>query len=231
MSAPKPPAEAQPDPSFAEWLATEMPAGTVIGDPAWWANRIARQYAKRRSLAETQAQGGGEVVAWHIEHPDGFVSLRKLDSVDSHMREQAAADGIRIRSLAFADTAPPSAPVGVEVMDRAMDAYRAACAEWRKNPDNRDEPEAMFGVRSVVEALAQQPAAVTQPGAGEVSNGSGQPAAVDGDESDEEPAEPCESALPDCGPAVAWDSEGIGACERCAKELGWVAAQPGGGHG
>lgn len=45
------PAEAQVqgggDSTFAEWLASEMPAGTVIGDPAWWADRIARQYAKR----------------------------------------------------------------------------------------------------------------------------------------------------------------------------------------
>ena len=32
------------DSTFAEWLASEMPAGTVIGDPTWWANRIARQY-------------------------------------------------------------------------------------------------------------------------------------------------------------------------------------------
>lgn len=29
-------------PDFAAWLAREMPAGTVIGDPAWWAPRIAR---------------------------------------------------------------------------------------------------------------------------------------------------------------------------------------------
>ncbi|PJK00825.1 hypothetical protein CO641_02315 [Lysobacteraceae bacterium NML91-0213] len=54
-----------------------------------------------------------------------------------------------------------------------------------------------------------------------------QPAAVD--EDDAEPAEPCESALPDCGPAIAWDSEGCGACERCAKELGWLAGQQQGG--
>ncbi len=25
---------------FAEWLSREMPAGTVIGDPGWWAGRI-----------------------------------------------------------------------------------------------------------------------------------------------------------------------------------------------
>ena len=35
------------DSTFAEWLASEMPAGTVIGDPMWWANRIARQYQVR----------------------------------------------------------------------------------------------------------------------------------------------------------------------------------------
>ena len=29
-------------PDFAEWLAREIPAGTVIGDPAWWAPRILR---------------------------------------------------------------------------------------------------------------------------------------------------------------------------------------------
>lgn len=50
IAQPHPPAEAQPaDQTFAEWLVSEMPAGTVIGDPAWWAGRIARQYAKRTS--------------------------------------------------------------------------------------------------------------------------------------------------------------------------------------
>jgi len=29
--------------SFETWLAREMPAGTVIGDPAWWAPRILRK--------------------------------------------------------------------------------------------------------------------------------------------------------------------------------------------
>src|SRR3546814_19081899 len=32
-------------------LATEMPAGTVIGDPKWWADRIARQYRVRSGVA------------------------------------------------------------------------------------------------------------------------------------------------------------------------------------
>jgi hypothetical protein len=29
--------------NFSEWLAREMPAGTVIGDPEWWAPRIAAE--------------------------------------------------------------------------------------------------------------------------------------------------------------------------------------------
>jgi hypothetical protein len=33
--------------NFAAWLAREMPAGTVIGDPLWWAPRIARAVLQR----------------------------------------------------------------------------------------------------------------------------------------------------------------------------------------
>ena len=32
-------------PAFAAWLAREMPPGTIIGDPYWWAPRIARRAA------------------------------------------------------------------------------------------------------------------------------------------------------------------------------------------
>lgn len=28
------------DDNFIDWLSREMPAGTVIGDPKWWAKRI-----------------------------------------------------------------------------------------------------------------------------------------------------------------------------------------------
>ena len=31
---------------FVDWLAREMPAGTVIGDPQWWAKLIARRFAQ-----------------------------------------------------------------------------------------------------------------------------------------------------------------------------------------
>lgn len=44
---------------FTEWLAREMPPGTVISDPRWWAPRIAR----RLSIAPQGHGGGGEAVA------------------------------------------------------------------------------------------------------------------------------------------------------------------------
>jgi hypothetical protein len=31
--------------AFAEWFARECPEGTIIGNPAWWAERIARRFA------------------------------------------------------------------------------------------------------------------------------------------------------------------------------------------
>jgi len=47
-------------------------------------------------------------VAWHIQHPDGLVSLRKREGVDDDMRAQAAEDGIVIRPLVFGDAGTAS---------------------------------------------------------------------------------------------------------------------------
>ena len=33
-------------PGFADWLEREMPEGTVIGDPLWWASKIADYLAR-----------------------------------------------------------------------------------------------------------------------------------------------------------------------------------------
>ena len=33
-------------PRFADWLEQEMPEGTVIGDPLWWASKIADYLAR-----------------------------------------------------------------------------------------------------------------------------------------------------------------------------------------
>lgn len=34
--------------AFADWLAREMPPGTVISNPRWWAPRIAAAYERTR---------------------------------------------------------------------------------------------------------------------------------------------------------------------------------------
>lgn len=39
---------------FTEWLAREMPPGTVISDPRWWAPRIAARFAEHHIAAGQQ---------------------------------------------------------------------------------------------------------------------------------------------------------------------------------
>jgi hypothetical protein len=51
--------------SFEAWLCREMPEGTVIGDPKWWAPRIARAFAR----SETPAGGTAKVPeGWKLVH-------------------------------------------------------------------------------------------------------------------------------------------------------------------
>lgn len=45
--APEPPTDAERLADFAKWLAREMPPNTIIGDPLWWAPRIARAVLER----------------------------------------------------------------------------------------------------------------------------------------------------------------------------------------
>ena len=54
-------------PGFADWLKREMPEGTVIGDPLWWASKIASYLTREARLAAPKipAEGeAGEVVEW-----------------------------------------------------------------------------------------------------------------------------------------------------------------------
>jgi hypothetical protein len=43
----EPPTDEERLADFAQWLAREMPRNTVIGDPLWWAPRIARAVLER----------------------------------------------------------------------------------------------------------------------------------------------------------------------------------------
>jgi len=49
FAGPSPVADAEALADFTEWLAREMPGGTVISDPRWWAPRIARRLAGSQS--------------------------------------------------------------------------------------------------------------------------------------------------------------------------------------
>jgi hypothetical protein len=68
---------------FTAWLAREMPAGTVINDPAWWAPRILRAVAAESAAAPAeQTQAARDVLAerrrqveqegWKPEHDDQY---------------------------------------------------------------------------------------------------------------------------------------------------------------
>ncbi len=68
--------------SFADWMLREMPAGTVIGDPNWWARRIIK--AVESSTEFSCPQTGGlaliaaerqrqlDVEGWSPEHDDRY---------------------------------------------------------------------------------------------------------------------------------------------------------------
>ncbi len=87
--------------TFAEWLATEMPAGTVIGDPAWWADRIARQYAKRaRPAAEA------------VGVPDGITYCAASDNFYCAGRGMGESFWRQWHSRRFEFPAAPSQPEG-----------------------------------------------------------------------------------------------------------------------
>jgi hypothetical protein len=100
-----------------------------------------------------------------------------------------------------------------EVEQRLLADLKAA---WFKVCDALDEvdPDWMMGDKMGADAAAAKIRALSQ-----------QPEArgVVG----EEAVESCESGLPDCGHAVTWDSEGVGVCERCGRELGWLPALTG----
>ena len=48
-----------------EWLVENMPAGTVIGNPNWWADRL------RRFLPKQEATGSGGEAVYQIRTGDG----------------------------------------------------------------------------------------------------------------------------------------------------------------
>ena len=81
-------------PGFADWLEKEMPEGTVIGDPLWWASKIASHLAHQaRPAAPATPEVGevGELVAWLHDYADayrGYSSSEKAIRVATLLQQQ-----------------------------------------------------------------------------------------------------------------------------------------------
>lgn len=72
------------DELFAQWLAREMPANTVIGDPAWWAPRIknALLYAEKVGLSSPmQAISADDLT--NLMTAEEFESYRETGAINS----------------------------------------------------------------------------------------------------------------------------------------------------
>jgi hypothetical protein len=94
---------------FAAWLAREMPPGTVIGDPAWWAPRILRAACAPNKVAaaiqwiSTAQHGDNCFVSDHYEGDPGNRCNCGKDSVLEFLESDAAPASARPADLAFAD--------------------------------------------------------------------------------------------------------------------------------
>lgn len=61
------------DTQFTEWLCREMPPGTVVGDPEWWAKRIYRLLAASSDLDAIKREAAREALdavadAWDVQN-------------------------------------------------------------------------------------------------------------------------------------------------------------------
>lgn len=65
-------------PAFAEWLERNMPEGTVIGDPLWWASKIADYLARYGHRPAPESTGAAKRIQRYIEE------RRKMLGIDQH---------------------------------------------------------------------------------------------------------------------------------------------------
>lgn len=111
--------------SFADWLAREMPPGTVIGDPRWWAPKIERMYRvthptpaasdndnlERFELRLTKGGDGGEMV---VCENGGWVRYSDTRASDGDAWREAVIDELALTHI-DCNGSPPPAAAGVVV--------------------------------------------------------------------------------------------------------------------
>lgn len=128
--------------AFESWLCEQMPAGTVIGDPKWWAEKLWRQ-----------ARGAQqEPVAW-MRDPNSVMTAgdkkRMIEHGEKHGREFAivAADAMKYATPLY--TSPPAQPDAVTVprewTDAQMSAAKEMAATVRKALGEGLSDESLFG--------------------------------------------------------------------------------------
>jgi hypothetical protein len=105
--------------SFEAWLCREMPEGTVIGDPKWWAPRTTRAFAR----SETPAGGTAKV-------PEGWreLMLKALEGVDEFWIKSDEGKGWKRRVYLMLAAAPSPDGSPAEFKEgrlMASDSYRA----------------------------------------------------------------------------------------------------------
>jgi hypothetical protein len=146
---------------FTEWLAREMPAGTVIGDPRWWAPKIIRAFSDYRTIARAKANTASPGTGELPELPDSFGDHCVTDSVRT-MREPGYTAG-QMRDYARAAMADSGRQAKVvEEMRYLVDAVREY-ATTTSGGAAKYVSGAMKMLDRALEALAAQPA----PGAGD----------------------------------------------------------------
>ena len=140
--------------NLTEWLAREMPAGTVIGEPQWWANMIARRFAQ---FAATQAPPAGAVPVQNREPTRTGLAAQLYDSAQLSTLPEWCRDLLRkaadnesellplIRQLTDALEAT-QAPPAAAVPD--VDAETKAWAAWTaEHPGSKWTAAEAFGFR------------------------------------------------------------------------------------
>jgi hypothetical protein len=85
--------------ALEKYLCREMPAGTVIGDPKWWANKIANELAKQEQgePVASMVVMMGEVTEMHPlrEMPDGTHQLYTTPPQRKPLTNEEICDAVR----------------------------------------------------------------------------------------------------------------------------------------
>lgn len=101
---------------FADWLAREMPPGTIIGNPAWWAPRILRQIARLTAKQRQTDHPDTARLDWLERHPRLAEFVVDGRATDCYLYAVSGAPGLKLREIIDAAMrAEPSKPVSAEV--------------------------------------------------------------------------------------------------------------------